>query len=343
MNIISYYLLLDDEETPFIFEVDTRNVVSGATDGSENPLSFRIPAPVTSGNSGIVIKVSDGRPDIGISGSTTTANLTLTFTTPGVYEIKIYGRFNSGWTFYLAAQGFDRLKITKVKQWPSNTLFFAIRAFQMCSNLVINAPNVLVLPTDSGLFFQSIKGFESDLSLFDTSKCVTAVGILQLVQNNFNSLLNPFWLNLTSFNNVYSNAKLTASIDKIEVISNSITLFSQALTGLTTPLSTIRVVFKTPNLTNMFRFFFSGDIRTKAHGGEIDVRSVNDTSNWLTGTFSTWQVDATLLGWAQLPYMQAGVTWNWNGSKYSNNPAVIAAYNKITVQWGVIFTNLTMA
>ena len=319
------------------FTIDTRNIVTGATDGSENPLTFRIPSVQVASNS-CVIKVNDGRPDKIINSSSTTSDFILDFATAGEYEITVIGRLS--FSFYFQMWGYDCKKITLVSR--TYNFKFDIRTFYNCSNLVIDSPDVLLLPLEMTSGFQGIKEFKSDLNLIDTSKVTAASGIIQGLQFPLKSLFNPFWLSLYLFE-VYKSVTLDPSITKIQIISDSITSLYQPFNAITTP-STIELDVQTPNLTTMFRVFNNGAIKARSHGGKIDVRNVTNTSNWLIGKFTTAQVDATLLGWANnLPFMQSGVTWNWNGSKYSNNPAVIAAYNKITNDWGVIFTNLTMA
>lgn len=338
MSASRRFFAVDGLNSILVFKINTNNIVTGATDGSENPLTFRMPPATNYSTNSCIIRVNDGRPDKIINSSSTESDLTLHFTTAGEYEVTVIGRLG-GFSFYNAT-GYDRKKITLISR--TYNFKFHIRTFFNCSNLVIDSPDVLLLPSDMNNGFIGIKEFKSDLSLIDTSKVKAAAGIINGLQTPLKSLFNPFWLSLSSFE-VYNNITLDSSIKKIQIISESITSLYQPFNAISTPL-TIELDVQTPNLKQMFRVFYNGAIKARSHAGKIDVRNVTDTSQWLNGTFTTAQVDATLLGWANnLPFMQSGVTWNWNGSKYSNNPAVIAAYNKITNEWGVIFTNLTMA
>lgn len=332
---------LMDTQRPLVFKIDTRLIVSGATNGSENPNTFRVPVRKIVTNKGIV-QVSDGRPDIIVNSDT--ENIILTFSVPGIYTIKLFG--NLWFTFTEATTsasiGYDRLKIIEL-DYIGTLTGIQTRAFNGCLNLDVNIKDSLVLPINAQYVFRGVKSINFDLGSVITSKCNVADGIVQNVISPLSTLLNPFWLNITSFTLVYTNVDFTSNITKIEIISDSITYLNQPMNAMTTPNPTLEFICRTPNLQRLYRTFHSGQIRTKCHAGNIDVRNVTFIDQWLTGTFQTWQVDATLLGWAQLPFMQAGVTWDWNGSKYSNSPAVIAALNKITNDWGVIFTNLTMA
>lgn len=351
MGTIRRFFPLEQDNDPFIFWIDTTKINPSGTDGSENNLTFRLPIRTASGANNLskfIVKVSDGRADIDISSvSDITTKGLITFTNPGIYQIKIYGYVQSfGFEFRPPTAGMygqDFLKIIYIDAWGKKKVFER-RAFNQCSNLIIRAVDTLVLPPVTSYFFRLIKGFESSLSLINTSRVTDATQILSSISNTLPNTLNPFWLSLSNFNAIYNSNIFSVLTDRIEIISDTVTALNTPAGGVTflNP-GTIRFISKTPNLITMYRVFYTGEVKTRCHGGEIDVRNVINTSQWLSGTFTTVQVDATILGWAELPFMQSGVTWNWNGSKYSNNPAVIAAYNKITITWGVIFTNLTMA
>lgn len=345
MNLATRFLLLEDDNSVFIFTIDTRNIVSGATNGSQDPLKFRIPSRQHSVNN-CIVKVSDGRPDISITSSNTDASpgFTLNFATAGIYQITIIGAMIFSYYFAQTTYGYDKLKLISIDQW-SQSIIHGEGTFDGCSNLIIKAQNTLVLPVNSSDFFRSIKGFESDLSLIDTSKCTSAQRILATIPTPLKGTLNPFWISLISLSSNYNGNAFDASVNRFEIYSDTLVSLSDPW-GMLTFQNTgpIELICATPNVTSLFRIHRNGDVRTRCHLGRVDVRSVTNTSNWINGGMAKNLVDATLLGWAaNLPYMQAGVTWSWGGSTYSNNPAVLAALHKITVDWGVIFTGLTMA
>lgn len=337
MGALNKFFSQTNENNVFKFTIDTRNIVSGATNGSENPLSFKIPSIVPNTGNLCVVRVSDGRPDLNINGTSTTSNFILNFTTAGIYDITIIGRL-SAFSFY-AADGYDKLKMIKITQWGN--FKFGIRTFSGCSNLVIDAPDVFNAPADFASGFSQVKEIISNLNLVDTTKTTASDLVFSGLQTPLKSLLNPFWKSLVLFQ-VYQNVVFDNSITKIQIISDSITQLFSPFTNITTT-ATLELDVQTPNLVSVNRLLWTGAVKARSHAGKVDVRSVTTTTDWLGSALTTSQVDATLLGWANnLPYMQAGVTWNWLGSKYSNTPTVIAAYNKITSTWGVIFTNLTM-
>ena len=334
MNIATRLLLLDDEDSVFKFTIDTRNIVAGATNGSENPLTFKLPISGTA-SLNFTLRVSDGRPDVTVSGVAGITNYgIITFANPGIYQISLIG-YVPNFSFYFAALNWDSLKMISIDNW-GNVAF--VRAFIYCPNLIVNAKNTLVLPADSQSLFSGIKEYRSDLSLLDTTKCTNASGILQGVQTPLTSTLNPFWKSLIVFGSIYSITSFNPSVTKIEVISDTITSLNSPLNNTS---FTGEFIFQTPNLNTLFRVIYGTGL--KPHLGKVDVRNVTTTTEWIQYAMTQANTDATILGWANLPFMKSGVTWDWKNSKYSNNPSVIAALNKITVQWGAIFTNLTMA
>ena len=338
------------KKSVFKITIDTTKIVSGATNGSENPLTFRIPMELPNINNACIIRVSDGRSDISISATTPSSAGLLTFASSGIYTITIIGKvglFNVGGTTGGVSYGYDKNKIMYVDNWGYAVNFMngTTGAFDGCVNMTVRATNTLVLPVNSNDFFRSIKGFDTSLTLLDTSKCTTAQRILATVMTVQKGTLNPFWKSIVSFISVYNANTFATDVDRIEIISDTLETLNDPWALVTFQnTGTIRLICKTPNLKTIFRIYRNGQARTRCHLGEVDVRNVTTTTGWANGGMTPAQVDPTLLGWANnLPFMQAGVTWDWGGSTYSNNPAVIAAYNKITVTWGVIFTNLTMA
>lgn len=347
MNTAARFFTVDGLNNTLVFKIDTRNVVTGATDGSENPLTFRLPISQFNSYNAFIIRVNDGRPDVSITSSTGASALELSFSSAGVYTITLIGRignFNFQGSYSGSAYGYDRLKAISIDRW-SSTVRWGAGCFMGCTNLYINAQNTLVLPSDSSDFFRGIAGFNISLSLIDTTKVTISLRMLNNINTVLDGQLNSFWQSVVSFASVYSGNTFNSTVNKIEIISNSLENFDTPWDAVVFQnTGTIELICDTPNLRRMFRVFRNGHVRSRCHAGRIDVRNVTDPNGWITGALTTAQTDATLLGWANnLPFMQAGVTWNWNGSTYSNNPAVIAAINKITTQWGVIFTNLTMA
>ncbi|MFC0344064.1 BspA family leucine-rich repeat surface protein [Epilithonimonas hispanica] len=327
---------MEKKITPFIFTVDTSLIVAGATNGSENPLSYIL--PILSLTSAIV-RVNDGRADISLTSSNLSANRRLVFASAGVYKITI---FQVNMTFHAnnSTVGIDKNKMISIDNWGNNTTY-NIQCFRYCYNLEFKATNTLVLPSVISAFFAETKGFPSkDISNLDTSKVTDAVNVFANVPTKFKKLLNPFFLNLTNANGIYSGLDLS-ELEKLEIISNTLTTANDIFSGATRPFYG-EIILQTPNLTNITALCYRFSTPPPALD-KCDFRSVNNALNFLRNPMSTTNVDKTLIAWAKLPTMVSGVTWDWKGSKYSNNSEVITAYNKITNEWGVIFTNLTMA
>ena len=334
MSGLKRFFALGQENSIFKFTIDTRNIVAGATNGSENPLTFRFPIFHSSANPvNCILKVSDGRPDIVLNSSN--ISTPLLFSTAGIYTITMIG---SGGNFQATnVAGYDIRKIISVDSWSSKINFIN---FNGCVNCEFLATNILMLPSNASGFFANTKGFPSqDLSNIIVRDVTTAPNILQNVPTKFKKLFNPFWSNLTSGAQLYTGLDVT-ELEILEIRSNSVTTITGLLTGTRRNFYG-KIILDTPNLTNIggLCYYFNAPPALD----KCDVSNVTTTLNFLFTSMATVRVDATLIAWSNLPYMQSGVTWNWLNSKYSNNPAVIAALNKITNEWGVIFTNLTMA
>lgn len=338
MGAIRRFSAVEYENNIFTFKIDTRNILTGATNGAENPLTFRIPS--TSSQNSFILRVSDGRPDVSIVGATNTTNMTLSFSTAGIYEISMIGKVTS-FSFYFLAHNQDARKIIEITRW-SNSIFLQ-RSFVGCINLIVNAPNTLVLPPASDSLFQGIKEYRSDLMLLDTSKVTNAGAILIGVQTPLKSTLNPFWKSLTSFTAIYGFTSLDTSITKIEVISDSITSLSSPMNNTS---FTGEFIVNTPNLTTLYRIMYGTGL--KPHFGKIDIRKVTTANEWIQYTMTQANTDATLLGWvnnfdwSEVPTIPNKVTMDWYNSKYSNNPAVINAKEFLEAK-GYVFTRLIMA
>lgn len=328
------YFALGSNNQEFIFRIDTTKIVTGATNGSENPLKFKIPLSNTGNN--FILRINDGRPDVVVNNTNYATETSLTFATSGVYEITFIGSF-----YWSGASGFyDRLKMFEILSWSLSAQWNS-SSFEGCTNLTVKATNTLVLPSNSSSFFRNIKGFEpANLSNILFNNVSSAGAILTGVTTLFTSLFNSFMTSITSLNSLYAGLNL-GNCPRIEIIAPNATT-AVALFGNTGNNNfNGELILNFPNVTSIDRL--CNYMPTMPSLAKVTVQSVTVTNNFLRIAMATVRVDETLIAWANLPSMVSGVTWDWKGSKYSNNPAVIAAYNKITTQWGVIFNNLTMA
>lgn len=335
------FFALENENSVFKFKIDTRNIAVGATDGSQNPLTFCLPFPSV-GNSAAncIVKVSDGRPDISIVGQAeVNSKRVLSFTVSGIYDITIIGRVPV-FTFYTYTEvRYDYRKIIEINIW-GKSIGYGVRCFSLCVNLRIKAENTLRLPSDSYAFFANIAGIDVSMNTIDTSDVTSAISIISNVPNSFP--LNPFWSKITEFSSVYQNSIFDSSVTKVEIISDSITSCSRTFFGTNFKG---RIIMKTPNLATVNNFLQS--VTNPPSLGEIDIRNLTSCTNFMSAVMSTSNVDSTLTGWVNnfdwsgiAPVINK-VTIDFVNSKYSNNPSVIAAKAFLEAK-GYVFTRLTM-
>lgn len=337
MSAIRRFFNSDDENSIFRFTIDTNKIVSGATNGSENPLTFRLPLIFPTAAQTFIVRVSDGRPDFAYA-----SNPVITFSTPGIYTITLIGRVLYFYP-YNVTYGYDRLKLLFIENWGNRVMYGTgdsnwERCFEGCTNLIIRATNGLKFPSRALAFFVNIKGFDpvADLSKYDVSQTANlpnVTGITLPMYSVFNPFLNVV-VNMTQF---YQDVNMS-NVPKIEIISPTLVGIQQLLknSGFQG-----RLIVKAA-LTNIIGVFEG--ITNPPSLGEVDVRVIVNVTNFITSPMSTANVDATLLGWAALDwagYPNNVRTFNFLGSKYSNNSNVIAA-RAFLISKGFTFNNLTM-
>lgn len=340
------FFALAAENSIFEFTIDTRNIVVGATSGSENPLTFRFPIVFPNSANNFIVRVSDGRPDFLYIPNP--SGLVLTFATAGIYTISLFGRvlyFNPN-----TGSGYDRLKFIEINRWGNVSFGTGANTwnntFSGCSNLTIKATNGLKFPDSTTNFFANIIGFDSciDLNLYDVSETSQLSGMFAGITLPLYSVLNPFFNKATSLYLLYDGNDMS-NVPKIEIIAPLLTnvqwmLRNSAFQG--------ELIINAP-LTQIYGLL--ENVANPPSLGKVDIRKVRATGNFqrfINSTMSTANVDATLLGWVN-NFDWSGVTVisptcsiHFRSSKYSNNPAVIAAKTFLESK-GYVFTNLTMA
>lgn len=320
------------------FTIDTRIVNIGATDGSENSLTFRIPVS-NHGNNRFAIKVNDGRPDVNIVGVQSDLTVfTLTFSNAGIYNIELIGTIEQ--FSFNQPYGFDKRKIIYC-EIQGNKIGFFLRAFYQCVNLTFNVKYPIKMkPQNYGGLFQEIYKLEGDISLIDISEATGLDAMLRDINQPLPTALNAFFNGISNFNQIYYNARLTLT-PKVEVISNSITNVSQAFTN---SMFRGELIFSTPNVTSYDRLLYG--YTDPPHCGKVDIRKATN-ANLIQFPWSNTNTDATLLGWVNnFDWTSISsshrVTIDCKGSKYSNDLAVLSAKSFLESK-GIAFTNLTMA
>lgn len=337
------FFALEDNNSVFTFKVDTSKIVVGATDGSQNPLTFRIPIAFPAATQSFIVRVSDGRADFAYAG-----NPVITFASSGIYTITLLGRvmyfsFSAG---LVGGYGYDRQKIVSIDNWGSQVMFGAAdtnwtSAFQNCINLIVNANNGLVFPNIASNFFQNIKGFSTSANLgkYDISQTTQLPNVTGITLPLY-SVFSPFLFKVVNMTNFYADVDLS-NVPKLEIISTSL-VGVQALLKNSGFQGELII---TANLTNIISLLEG--VTNPPSLGKVDVTKVaNLTTNFITLPMATANVDATLLGWVNNFDWSARTfatksTYNFKVSKYSNNPAVIAAKTFLESK-GLTFINLTM-
>ena len=330
-------LLNVDENNVFRFTIDTTKIVSGATDGSENPLKFVMPFNSSTTITSAILKVSDGRADVVLTNANKDSYKTLTFANAGIYTVELIGKF----VLISMSASPDKLKLTEVNKFGYSTTFH-VSAFYGCSNLIVKATDTINLSSSQLSLFRGIKGFDPivNLSTWDFSRVFAAAYMFDGVQNPITSVPQGF-ITMANIDRLYQGCNMN-TISKIEIISDAVTsaqwLYLQCnYRG--------RIVMKTPNLTNITGLMYA--TTNPPSLGEIDIRKVTDATNFLVAVMATVNVDATLLGW-QNNFDWTNVTnstkatFDFYNSKYSNSANVIAAKAFLESK-GFTFSRLTMA
>lgn len=183
---------------PFIIEVKTDN--AGASTSSQ----FTI--PTTGSGYSYTIQTSE-QTIIGATGSTT-----LSWASPGTYEVRIFGSFPR----ILFNNLGDRLKILKIKQWGGIRWSSFDGAFNGCTNLDITATDVPNLSQVTNL--QNI--FRSCSSLVNTNGSVCNWNTSNIV-----NMMNMFF-NASSFNQNIGSWNVS-SVNSMQSMFNGASSFNQ--------------------------------------------------------------------------------------------------------------------
>ena len=334
-----FFAMISD---PSVLElkIDTRNIVAGATNGSENPLTYTLLDNSLTGFSiNAILQVSDGRADKTLTTANFNIEKNLTFATEGVYIIRLIGKGSQ----IRPAITQSLLKLIEVSKFGFG-FELTTSAFTGCTNLMITATDLPNLKGNMTYAFRNIKGFSSAANLgnWDMSKVSTVIGMFQGISQPMMSIPQGFFSTNTSLIRMYESAPISTLL-KIEIIAPMVTTSEWMFYG-----SGFRgeLILKAPNNTNISQLYYG--ISNPSSLGAVDIRSVTMATNFITFAMTTANVDATLLGWVNnfdwsaVPTVTNKVTFDFYNSKYSNNSAVIAAKTFLEAK-GIVFTRLTMA
>ena len=307
----NYWVITDGGQSRFESTWDTTNTSFGSS------LANQIQLPLeASGTYNFFVDWGDGN-----SNTITVWNdpATLhTYTTPGVYTIKIYGQIEG---FSFNGSG-DVLKLLSITSWGQDfRLGNSGGYFLACGNLdlsgvldILNLTGTLNM-TD---MFRSCTSLTTvnNMNLWDISS-VTNMGTMFLFATSFNqpigtwdtsSVINMtnMFLNATSFNQPIGGWD-TASVTVMSGMFNGATSFNQTIGAWDTSSVT--------DMGSMFLFATSFDQDL----GSWDVTSLVDATSMFFGvTLSTPNYDSLLVGWASYgTLLQTFVPFDGGNSQYT--------------------------
>ena len=208
----------------FEFTINTTNISTG----SSNADQFKLPLTTSTGLD-CIVDWGDGNTD-NIT-SHTASEVTHTYTSSGVYTVKITGDL-LGWQFN---SGGDRLKMLDVKKWSGLNISLN-QGFYNCTNMTCTATDApLITTTDLYRFFRGCSNFNGAIGNWDTS---SVTNMTQMFNNAtlFNQPLNWDTSSVTDMSFMLSNAILfNQDISNWDI--NQVTNFSSFM-SFTTGLST---------------------------------------------------------------------------------------------------------
>lgn len=335
MSIAPRLMALLDEDSVFRFQIDTRNVLSGATNGAQLDKQFIL--PIDAGTTNFVLRVNDGRPEVSVTNANLATYKTLTFASPGIYEISLIGtanlRFNN--------QSPDSRKITWVYECGLGFKFSSY-AFEDTINMTWDAPFVRFNELNRVFIGTKAFGASANLATYIVDDAALASYTFANILTPMSSVISGFFLNLTNAQDFYRQAPL-ASVSEVQIIAPKLTtvagaFYNSQMRG--------RIVIQSEVLTLMDSL--CRGYTNPPSLGEVDIRRITSASLFITSVMSTANVNATLLGWVNnfdwsaIASVANKVTFDFINSKYSNTPQVIAAKAFLEAK-GIVFANLTMA
>lgn len=341
MGVNRRFFALEDSTSVTEFFIDTTKTT--ASSHPQDSLRFQLPISqnIFSG-SGFVISVDDGRADVPVRNLTElNANSTLYFANPGIYKIRLIGSVLNFSCYTAVGVTYDVNKIIKLTR-IGREFRQGRNQWRDCVNMDLALIESVVLDVDSYGMFYGIKNISCDMNIvFSLSKVENLTAFLLGVSEPIVTPLSGFFPKLIFASNLYQNTSISSSVTEIEILAPNLT----SIAGFFNVAEWRgRFVVQSEALTDISLVFRM--VTNPPSLGEVDIRRVTTTTNFITHVMSTANVDATLLGWinnfdwSAIPSVTA--TYDFFNSKYSNNPSVIAAKSFLESK-GITFTRLTMA
>ena len=307
----NYWVITDGGQSRFESTWDTTNTSFGSSLANQIQLPLEV-----SGTYNFFVDWGDGNSD-----TITVWNdpLTLhTYTTPGVYIIKIYGQIE-GWRFNNTG---DRNKLLSITSWGqdfrlgNNTAYF-----YGCTNLDLSSVQDIL----------NLQGTTTIASMFRDCTSLTTVNNMELWDTSLITIMSSTFVNTTSFN------------QPIDSWDTSNVILMNGMFGFAISFNQPIGSWDTSSVTSMGSMFF-GAISFNQPIGSWDTSSVTamgsmfngatsfdqDLGSWditsLTGagnmfnsvTLSTPNYDSLLVGWASYgTLLQTFVPFDGGNSQYT--------------------------
>ncbi|MGH1387804.1 BspA family leucine-rich repeat surface protein [Kordia sp.] len=231
----------------------------------------------------------DGTIDEGLTG-----NAFHDYTTPGVYEVKIYGDFpRIYFEAFIDPSGPE--KILEVNQWGNIQWSSMHYAFSKCKNLIVNATDVPDLSNVDNMsyMFNEAELFNTDINSWDVSN-VTNMSYMFYGATSFDQDISSWDMsNVTNMSYMFFEAES----------------FNQDINS-----------WDVSNVINM-SYMFYGATSFDQDIGDWDITSLDFADNmFYSVTLSTENYDALLIGWATQETgegpIPTGLNFDGGDSKY---------------------------
>jgi len=278
------------------------------------------------------------------------AELTHVYSVGGIYQLTLDGSF----TGFLYQTG-DKLKISSIDNWGTNTFSKMNYAFNGCANMVLNAtdePDLLGCTNLSNMF-SVCSSLNSEINFSTTSNVTNFISFLQGC-TTFNSNVTLNTDSATSFSQMFFNNTIfnsnvtfsnTSNVGSFFQMFMSCPVFNKPLTFDCSSLTTTYRMFlyaydfnsvlnftNTGNLSNAFQMLyltsFDQDIST------WDITSLTNATGMLQNSaFSITNYDLLLPAWDA--YGTSGVTFHAGTAHYSSGAPTTAHDAMVARGWTI--------
>ena len=278
------------------------------------------------------------------------AELTHVYTVSGSYQITCEGSF-TGIAF---VNGGDKLKLSSIDNWGTNTWSKCEYSLKGCSNMVgtyidspdfsgatnmihmfkfcssFNSPLTITTPsvTNMSLMFDGCTNFNSDVTFLDTSS-VSNMNSMFLSCTNFDKAIN---FNTSSLTNMSSMFKNCSSFNQtINFVSPLLTAVSDAFHGCLSLNSQVDI--DVSSCASFIRVFYNCTVFDQDISG-WDISSLTIANNMLALTaFSTANYDLLLPLWDA--YGTSNVTFHAGAAQYNAGAPATAHANMLGRGWSI--------